>query len=256
MKNKLAVEVSNLTTNYGPKIIHDNISFSIPRNSICSLIGGSGSGKTTLLKALLNLLPPKTGVIKILDHEITSLSADEESIFRKRTSVLFQEGALFSGLDIKDNILFPLNELLSIQDTTGLKIVHYLLNLVGLDNDVAAKMPSDLSGGMKKRVGLARSIILEPEILFLDEPTSGLDPHSARNFDELIKKLQDQLEMTVIMISHDRESVISISDQIIALENKKIIANGNLSEILSSDNKWLREYFEVTNTSTETQSPR
>lgn len=243
IKNTPAIDVRNLTTKYGNKLIHNNITFSIKRNTICSLIGGSGSGKTTLLKALLGLLTPVCGSIKIFEQEINRLNLNEQSLLRKKTAVLFQEGALFSGLTVEDNITFPLEEQLTISKKTKKFLVRYWLNQVGLDADVGAKMPSELSGGMKKRVGLARALILEPELLFLDEPTSGLDPISARNFDRLIRNLQRDINITIIMISHDINSIQNLSDQIVALGNQKIIADGTPSEVLESPNSWIQEYF-------------
>lgn len=243
MKSPEAVVVTNLTTQYGKNIIHDGISFSIKNRSICTIIGGSGSGKSTLLRALLGLLIPTKGSIEILGKNIKNLDFHEIEKLRKRTSVLFQDGALFSGLTVLDNILFPLTEMYKIGYEDKLRIATHLLKLVGLDENVLIKMPNELSGGMRKRVGLARALILEPEILFLDEPTSGLDPISARHFDELIKNLHEKLNTTIIMISHDIESICSISEQIIALGSGKIIADGPANEVIKLEHPWIKEYF-------------
>lgn len=243
MKTLDAVSVSNLTTKYGHNTIHNDISFNIKNRSICAIIGGSGSGKSTLLRALLGLLIPTKGNIEILGKNIKNLDFHEIEKIRKRTSVLFQDGALFSGLTVLDNILFPLTEIYVINDEDKFSIAAHLLKLVGLDDSVLIKMPNELSGGMRKRVGLARALILEPEILFLDEPTSGLDPISARHFDELIINLHEKLNTTIIMISHDIESICSISEQIIALGSGKIIANGPTNEVIKLEHPWIKEYF-------------
>lgn len=243
MKSADAISVSHLTTKFGKKTIHNDISFCIQKNSICALIGGSGSGKTTLLKALLGLLTPTAGVIKILNQELQTLDIEGKTLLKKKLAVLFQDGALFSGLTVLDNILFPLTESCKIKPSARPAIGKYLVELVGLEKDVLSKMPSELSGGMRKRVGLARALILEPEILFLDEPTSGLDPISARHFDQLILDLHKKLDTTIIMISHDIESICSISQHIIALGGGKIIADGDTNTVVHSSEPWIKEYF-------------
>ena len=243
-----SIEIKNLTTKYGDKIIHDNISFTVEKNSLCSLIGGSGSGKTTLFKVLLGLLKPASGYAKVLSQDLNKISPQLEKQLRKNTAVLFQDGALFSGLTIEDNVFFPVNEILEIGKKAKSKIVEYWLKQVDLEADVAKKMPSELSGGMRKRVGLARALILEPDLLFLDEPTSGLDPITARNFDKLIKDLQKQLKMTVLMISHDIDSITALSDKVVALGNQKLIAEGTLSEVLKSPDPWIQNYFQRSHT--------
>ena len=243
INNYKIIEAKNLSINYGSKKIQDNISFDVHSKTICTIIGGSGSGKTTLLRALLGLIKHQSGSIKILGKDIDSLTNYEEIQLRRKTSVLFQDGALFSGLNVRDNITFPLNELIEVDIETKKLVSAFWLKQVGLTADVGEKMPSELSGGMRKRVGLARALILEPSLIFLDEPTSGLDPISSRQFDSLILSLRDTLNTTFVMISHDLDSIINISDQIIALGNQKIIANGTLSEVLSSNNEWIKNYF-------------
>jgi phospholipid/cholesterol/gamma-HCH transport system ATP-binding protein len=241
--SNLAIQVENLVTKFGNNVIHDDISFSIAKNSICSIVGGSGSGKTTLLNILLALLKPFQGTIKVLDIDILKLNDNSEKDLRRNTSVLFQDGALFSGLNVFENIIFPVNEAVSLSERHKKILVERSLEEVDLDFETSSKMPSELSGGMKKRVGLARALVLEPTLLFLDEPTSGLDPITARNFNKLITTLQKKFGMTIFMISHDIESVLSLSDQIIGIGDKKIIYNGSVSGLPKSENKWIKEYF-------------
>ncbi len=237
------IEVTSLTTGYGSVVVHENLNFTIKKNDFCSVIGGSGSGKTTLLRSLICLLKPISGSIKMFDKEIWELEETERTILLRRISVLFQEGALFSGLTILDNLSFPLIEFSGLNKNRSKDIAKFWLSKVGLEDEVINKLPSELSGGMKKRAALARALILEPEILFLDEPTSGLDPIAARKFDELLKVLHDEFNMTVFMISHDVISILNLSTDIMVLGKGKMIVKDKKEKVINSSDKWISEYF-------------
>ena len=225
------IEVKNLTTKFGERIIHDNISFKIFKKDIFALLGGSGSGKSTLLNTMIALNRPVSGVVKILGKNILELDPQEMLSMQLNFGVLFQFGALFSSLNILDNLTFSLREYTILPPKAIKDIAMMWLNKVGLKQEVANLHPNELSGGMIKRVGLARALSLSPKILFLDEPTSGLDPKGAREFDNLIKELRDLLELNIIMITHDMDSVKGIVDRMIILKDKKIFFEGSLKEL-------------------------
>lgn len=225
------IEVKNLTTKFGERIIHDNISFKIFKKDIFALLGGSGSGKSTLLNTMIALNRPVSGVVKILGKNILELDPQEMLSMQLNFGVLFQFGALFSSLNILDNLTLSLREYTILPPKAIKDIAMMWLNKVGLKQEVANLYPNELSVGMIKRVGLARALSLSPKILFLDEPTSGLDPKGAREFDNLIKELRDLLELNIIMITHDMDSVKGIVDRMIILKDKKIFFEGSLKEL-------------------------
>lgn len=239
-KGKPIIEVKNLYTSYGNRLIHDNISFSIYQNEIFGILGGSGSGKSTLLKTMVLLQPPQSGEIKIFDKDIWKLK--NPTHFLNHCGVLFQFGALYSSLTVIENVGILLEEYSDYPKSTIKEIAKSLIAKVGLEPNAYHLYPYELSGGMKKRVGLARALALNPQILFLDEPTSGLDPASAQKLDELICKLQDELQMTIVMVSHDLDSVRDTANRFLMLKNGKIEFLGTLHELkesistLSSDN--------------------
>jgi phospholipid/cholesterol/gamma-HCH transport system ATP-binding protein len=237
------IEVKNLVTAYKGVVIHDDISFSIKKSEFYSVIGGSGSGKTTLLRAITGLLKPYSGQIFLLGQNVWELEDFAREQLLRKVSVLFQEGALFSGLTVRDNIIFPLTEFTGISVRDKYELADFWLSVVGLSGETGFKMPSELSGGMKKRVALARALIMEPEIVFLDEPTSGLDPVSARSFDTLVKTLHHELGSTIFMISHDLSSIRALSTKVMALGRGRIIAEGPLEKILEHGEPWLQDYF-------------
>ncbi|NPA28050.1 MAG: ABC transporter ATP-binding protein [Epsilonproteobacteria bacterium] len=237
------VEVKDLVTKFGEKIIHDNISFEVKEKSIFGILGGSGSGKSVLLKEIIMLIKPFKGKIYVLGKDIWNLSLSEALELKKKWGVLFQFGALFTSLRVAENIALPLKEYTNFPQELIDELVVSKLNLVGLNADVGALYPNELSGGMVKRAALARALILEPKILFLDEPTSGLDPVSARKFDNLITNLNRVLGVTVIMITHDLDSIFTILDEMIVLYDKKIVAKGNLEQVLESTHPFVEEFF-------------
>jgi len=237
------VKVSNLYTAFGDKVIHDNISFSVNRGDIFAILGASGSGKSVLIREMLMLLKPKRGDIEIFGKNLRDLSSKELEELRQNWGVLFQFGALYSSLSVFDNIAVVLREYTKISEDLIADIVYSKLNLVGLKSDVASLYPNELSGGMVKRVALARALALDAKLLFLDEPTSGLDPIGARNFDKLILSLKEILNVTIIMVTHDLDSIFSVANSMIVLADKKIVAKGSLDDVLKSKHPFVEEFF-------------
>ncbi len=239
------INVKNLVTAYGTNVIHDHLNFSLKQGEFCSLIGGSGSGKTTLLRALIGLLKPISGEVNVLGVDYWQASPNEQKEVLRQIAVLFQEGALFSALTVSDNVCLPLVEQYGVRKRAAKDRASFWLQAVGLDVSVGKKMPSELSGGMKKRVALARALIAEPKILFLDEPTSGLDPIGARKFDDLVSLLHDRLGISVFMISHDVVSICKVSSKVMILRDSKFIFDGPVSKVQDSEDEWVREYFKA-----------
>lgn len=241
-----AIAVDSVVTKFGSTVIHNGVSFEVKPGTIAALIGGSGSGKSTVLKEIVGLLRPSAGGVKLLGTDVWNCTPDEAGALRRRYGVLFQNGALFSTLTSGENIAVPLREQAHVSESLVPDLVALRLRLVGLPPETAVKMPSELSGGMRKRVALARALALDPEVLFLDEPTSGLDPISARAFDSLIRTLCDSLGVTVFLVTHDLDTILSITDQIIVLDRGKIIANGPVADVSRVDHPWIKSYFSST----------
>jgi phospholipid/cholesterol/gamma-HCH transport system ATP-binding protein len=236
------IVAKNIVTTFGTNRVHDNISFDIKKGEIFGLLGGSGSGKTTLLREMILLQKYSSGSFSILDIDIKKLSDSKANELRSKWGVLFQFGALFSSLSVLENITIALKEYTNLSKSAITKAALMKLKMVGLPEKTAYLFPSELSGGMKKRVGLARALIRDPKLLFLDEPTSGLDPKSARDFDELIVALRDTLGITVIMVTHDKDTISSVLDRFIILGNSKIEFCGNIKELRSCENENLKEF--------------
>ena len=237
------LEIDAIVTRFGADTIHDKLAFSVGRGQLVALIGGSGTGKSVLLKEIIGLLRPTAGSIRMLGVDVWRADASTTNGLRRRFGMLFQDGALFSSLSVAENIAVPLREHTRLDDTTIASLVGLRLSLVGLVPDTGSKSPAQLSGGMRKRVALARALALEPEILFLDEPTSGLDPVSARAFDRLIRTLTDSLGLTVFMVTHDMDTLLTIVDRAIALAGGQVIADGPIESVIKADHPWIREYF-------------
>jgi len=237
------LEVIDVGTCFGANVVHDGLNFSIDRGEIAALIGGSGTGKSVLLKEVIGLLRPTRGTVRLLGSNVWQSTDEQMNGLRRRFGVLFQDGALFSSLCVAENIAVPFREHTSLPNSVIAMLVGFKLSLVGLPPDTGQKMPAQLSGGMRKRVALARALALEPEILFLDEPTSGLDPIGARAFDALVRALSDSLGLTVFMVTHDLDTLLSIVDRAIALSKGKVIANGDVATVMTSDHPWVQEYF-------------
>ncbi|PPK60371.1 phospholipid/cholesterol/gamma-HCH transport system ATP-binding protein [Malaciobacter marinus] len=237
------VEVKNLHTSFDTKIIHNNISFNIKKNEIFGILGGSGSGKSVLIKQIVMLQKIQKGEIIFLNENLSNLTLKKEENLKLQFSYLFQFGALYSFLNVIENIKVILKEYTKLPKDLITKIALTNLNMVGLDSNSAYLYPSQLSGGMKKKVALARAIANQPKILFLDEPTSGLDPSSTIEFNHLIKKLRDTLDLTIIIITHDLDTIKSTLDRFIILKDAKIHFNGTLNQALKSEDKFTRSFL-------------
>jgi phospholipid/cholesterol/gamma-HCH transport system ATP-binding protein len=237
------IKVSNLVTRFGKLTIHDNLQLEIAPGEIIAIIGGSGSGKSTLLREMILLEKPAAGSIEILGQEILTLSDSQALWLRKVCGVMFQNGALFSSLTVAENIALPLREHTKLSTDFIQEIVALKLALVGLSVEVGAKYPSQISGGMNKRVAVARALALDPQILFLDEPTAGLDPISAAALDELILQLRQLLGLTIVIITHDLDTLWKVTDRVAVLADRKLIAAEPLNTLVNFDHPWLQEYF-------------
>lgn len=241
MERVLSVE--SIVTRFGTQVVHDGVSFSIRRGEVVALIGGSGSGKSVLLREIIGLVRPTAGRIELLGTDVWQSAPEAMNELRAHFGVLFQDGALFSSLTLAENIAVPFIEHTKLTKEIIAPLVGFKLALVGLPPDAATKFPAQLSGGMRKRAGLARALALEPDLLFLDEPTSGLDPVGARDFYRLLRALADSLGLTVLFLTHDLDMLVSIADRVIALAGGKLIADGTVSAVRSIDDPWLKAYF-------------
>ena len=241
--NGLAIEVTGLVNRFGTQVVHDNLDFSVRYGEIMGLVGGSGSGKSVLLNSIIGLNRPKAGRIMVLGQEMRGLERRETRSLQGRWGVLFQDGALFSSLTVMQNIEVPLKRQTRLPTSLMEEIAEVKIALSGLPPDAAHKYPSQLSGGMRKRAGLARALALDPDILFLDEPTAGLDPIGASQFDQLILGLRNALGLTVVMVTHDLDSLYTVCDRVSVLLDKKITV-GTIEELSAMDNAWLKDYFE------------
>ncbi len=241
-EHEVMIKVTGLRTEFGKQVVHDKLDLEVYRGEVIGVVGGSGTGKSVLLREIVGLQAVTEGHIDVLGTDVTSCGADAQHILRQHWGVMFQEGALFSSLTVAQNIQVPIRELTEFPQWAQDEIARVKLAMVGLPPDAGAKFPSQLSGGMKKRAGLARALALDPELLFLDEPTAGLDPISAHQFDELIKSLRESLNLTVFMVTHDLDSLVSICDRIAVLVDKHTVV-GTLEELMDNDNPWIQEYF-------------
>lgn len=237
------IRVRDLKVAFGEKVIMDGLDLDVMRGEILGFVGGSGQGKSVLTRTILGLVQKQRGTIEVFGESVDDLRGEERRSLERRCGVMFQHGALFSALSVKQNIQVPMREYLELSPTLLDELAMVKLDLVGLPRDAAEKAPSELSGGMIKRAALARALALDPEIVFLDEPTSGLDPIGAADFDQLIMTLKQTLGLTVFMVTHDLDSLYSACDRIAALADKKVIAVGPLSTMLESDHPWLKSYF-------------
>jgi phospholipid/cholesterol/gamma-HCH transport system ATP-binding protein len=244
MRNGNAVlEVDSVVTRLGRAVIHDGVSFSVRRGEVVALIGGSGTGKSVLVKEVIGLLRPASGSIHLLDTDVWNSDQETMNALRRRFGMLFQDGALFSSLTVAENIAVPFREHTDLPVELIPALVGFKLSLVGLPSETGVKMPAELSGGMRKRVALARALALEPEIVFLDEPTSGLDPISARAFDRMVRVLSDSLGLTVFIVTHDLDTLLSIIDRVIVLSAGRVIADDRVDRVMTMDEPWIRDYF-------------
>ena len=238
-----AIEVRGLVSAFGDYVVHDHIDLTVEPGEIMGVVGGSGAGKSVLLNTVIGLRRPQAGVVRILGVDLEHASRRRWSAINRSWGVLFQQGALFSNLDVRDNVAAPMFEHTRLSKDQIYDLAELKIALVGLPATAAALKPAELSGGMRKRAGLARALALDPELLFLDEPTAGLDPIGAAAFDDLIKDLSDSLKLTVFMITHDLDTLYAITDRVAVLADKKIVAVGPVRELEKSDHPWIREYF-------------
>ena len=237
------IEVDGLRTQFGENVIHDQLDLAVRRNEILGVVGGSGTGKSVLMRAIIGLKRPSAGVVRIFGENFYEKTPKEQIETERRWGVMFQGGALFSSLTVAQNVMAPIREHLKLPDALAADIAAMKISMSGLPPDAGAKYPSELSGGMNKRAGLARAIALDPEIVFLDEPTAGLDPIGAENFDRLIVNLKNSLGLTVFMVTHDLDTLHATCDRVAVLAEKRVIAVGTLDEVRRSDHPWIQEYF-------------
>jgi phospholipid/cholesterol/gamma-HCH transport system ATP-binding protein len=240
---EVVIRVRGLSTRFGAQTVHENLDLDVYRGEVLGIVGGSGTGKSVLLRAILGLIRPVAGRIEVLGKDVARLGPEARRQLERRWGVLFQDGALFSSLSVAQNIQAPLREHLRLSQTLMDEIAALKINMVGLDPSAGAKFPSELSGGMRKRAGLARALALDPEIVFLDEPTAGLDPIGAAAFDELIKTLTRVLGLTVVMVTHDLDSLHAICDRIAVLAERRVLVVGTMERMLGETHPWIREYF-------------
>jgi phospholipid/cholesterol/gamma-HCH transport system ATP-binding protein len=238
------VEVSGLKNSFGEQIVHDGLDFEVRRGEIFGVVGGSGTGKSVLMRSIIGLQNPDEGEVTVFGESMIGRDEEEAKHVRRRWGVLFQGGALFSTLTVAENVQVPIREFYSgIDQELQDEIAAYKISMAGLAVDAGAKYPSELSGGMRKRAGIARALALDPELLFLDEPTAGLDPIGAAAFDQLILELRDALGLTVFLITHDLDTLYAICDRVAVLADHKVVAVGTIEELLALDHEWIQAYF-------------
>lgn len=243
MAREAVISVRGVRNQFGPQVIHDNLDLDIFRGEVLGIVGGSGTGKSVLLRTILGLNRPQHGRIELFGQARGEMTPAQEHAVERRWGVLFQDGALFSSLTVAQNIQVALKEHLSLPQYLMDEIAAVKIALVGLPPEAGPKFPSELSGGMRKRAGLARALALDPEVVFLDEPTAGLDPIGASAFDDLIKNLQATLGLTVFMVTHDLDSLYAICDRIAVLAEKRVLVSGTIQELMLQQHPWISEYF-------------
>lgn len=240
---KTVIKASNIITKFGKKCIHDGVSFEVKENEIFGILGGSGSGKSVLLKQMLMLEHFDGGEYEIFGKKLSNISEKDAAFLRQNWGVVFQFGALFSFFNVFENIALPLKEYTKLSPTSIKELVFMKLKMVGLDESVATLFPSELSGGMVKRVAIARALALDSKLLFLDEPSSGLDPHSSREFDELVLSLKRGFRLSIVMVTHDEESMKNVLDRFLILKDKKVAFLGIQSELLAQDETLYKRFM-------------
>jgi len=238
------IRVRGLVNSFGSQIVHENLDLDVRRGEILGVVGGSGTGKSVLMRSIIGLQHPVAGSIEVFGEPATEREESDAKDIRRRWGVLFQNGALFSTLTVAENVQVPIREFYPAIDQPLLdEIASYKIVATGLPPETSCKFPSELSGGMRKRAGLARALALDPELLFLDEPTAGLDPIGAAAFDNLIRSLKDLLGLTVFLITHDLDTLYAICDRVAVLADKRVVAVGTIPELLALDHPWIQEYF-------------
>ena len=238
-----ALEVHGLVNAFGDHVVHDHLDLSVERGEILGVVGGSGAGKSVLLNTIIGLREPQAGTVRVFGQDIETASRRRWDAINRSWGVLFQQGALFSNLSVRDNVATPMFEHTDLSKDEIYELADLKIALVGLRPEAGRLKPAELSGGMRKRAGLARALALDPELLFLDEPTAGLDPIGAAAFDELIQDLSHTLDLTVFMITHDLDTLYEITDRVAVIADKKVVAAAPVRELETSDHPWIREYF-------------
>ncbi|MBO6838428.1 MAG: ABC transporter ATP-binding protein [Alphaproteobacteria bacterium] len=238
----ISIRIRGLRTQFGAQVIHDGLDLDVRRGEVIGVVGGSGTGKSVMLREIIGLQRPSGGRIELLGTDVWNAGFAERTRMRTRIGVLFQDGALFSSLTVAENIQVPMREHLDMPKSLMDELAALKIAMVGLPPEAGSKLPSQLSGGMRKRAGLARALALDPDVVFLDEPTAGLDPIGAAAFDQLIRSLQTSLGLTVYMVTHDLDSLAAICDRIAALVDKQVTV-GTMAELMRDDHPWLKEYF-------------
>jgi phospholipid/cholesterol/gamma-HCH transport system ATP-binding protein len=237
------VEVRDVSTRFGPAVVHEDVSLEVRPGEIFALVGGSGSGKSTLLREIILLERPVSGSIRVFGHEVVGASEGQALPLRRRWGVMFERGALFGSLTVAENVGMVLQEHTRLSERLVREVAAVKIALTGLPADAGSKYPSELSGGMRKRASLARALALDPELLFLDEPTAGLDPLSASGIDELVRGLRDGLGLTIMMVTHDLDLLWRAADRVAVLGGGRIVGVGSMVELSRSDHPLVREYF-------------
>ena len=237
------IEVRGLRSQFGDHVVHDNLDLDVRRGEIIGVVGGSGTGKSVLMRTIVGLKHPDAGRVKVFGHDFYEADEKTRTSIERRWGVLFQGGALFSSMTVAQNIMAPIREQLGFEGELAKDIAALKISMVGLRAEAGANYPSELSGGMRKRAGLARALALDPELVFLDEPTAGLDPIGAAQFDDLIVNLKETLGLTVFMVTHDLDTLHAACDRVAVLAEKRVIAIGPLDEVRRTDHPWVQEYF-------------
>lgn len=239
----IAIRVRGLTTAFGSHVVHENLDLDVRRGEVLGIIGGSGTGKSVLLRAITGLKTPSAGTVEVLGQRLDRLSRKERRALEQRWGIMFQDGALFSNLTVRENVMVPLAEHTRMSKALRIELADMKIRLAGLGPEAANKYPSDLSGGMRKRAALARTLALDPELVFLDEPTAGLDPITAGNFDALLRELQKSLGLTVFLVTHDLDTLAATCDRIAVLAEKRVLAVGTIDELRALEHPWVQAYF-------------
>jgi phospholipid/cholesterol/gamma-HCH transport system ATP-binding protein len=243
MPTETVIEVRGLRNQFGAHLVHDGLDLDVRRGEILGVVGGSGTGKSVLLRSITGLLAPAAGTIRVLGTDVRAAGERELAALSSRIGVMFQDGALFSSLTVSENVEVPLRSIEGLRPAAREGLARLKISLSGLPYDAGDKYPSELSGGMRKRAGLARALALDPEIVFLDEPTAGLDPIGAAAFDTLIRGLSQALDLTVFLVTHDLDTLYAVCDRVAVLAERRVLATGSLDEMLEVDHPWVREYF-------------
>lgn len=242
-QREAVIEVRGLVNRFGPQVVHDGLDLDVWRGEVLGIVGGSGTGKSVLLRTIVGLNRPAAGTIRVLGVDVLNGPREERLKVERRWGVAFQDGALFSSLTVLQNVMAPMREHLNLSHNLMKDLAELKISLVGLPPLACGKLPSELSGGMRKRAALARALALDPEIVFLDEPTAGLDPIGAAAYDELIGELKRTLGLTVFMVTHDLDSLYAICDRIAVLAEKKVLIEGPIDQMTEVDHPWVKEYF-------------